>query len=87
MWECHRHWVWRCAFGQTNIDSGLAASPYHEIGTDRALAKIKTSFLSEFSAGIIRAECPNLKDKMHVRNAVINWQSRVLEVIYTSGAW
>jgi hypothetical protein len=37
--------------------------------------------LSEFAAGLIRAECPNLKDKMHVCSAVINWQSRLMEVI------
>jgi hypothetical protein len=65
----------------------LVASPYHEIGADRALAEVKSRFLSEFAAGIIRAECPNLKDKMHVRNAVIAWQSRELEVIDPSAAW
>ena len=59
----------------------LVASPYHEIGTDRALAEVKTRFLSEFAVGLIRAEYPNLKDKMHVRSAVITWQSRVMEVI------
>ena len=65
----------------------LVASPYHEIGTDRALAEIKTRFLSEFSTGIIRAEYPNLKDKMHVRNVIMSWQSRVLEVIDPYAAW
>ena len=65
----------------------LVASPYHEIGTDRALAEIKTRFLSEFSTGIIRAEYPNLKDKMHVRNVIMSWQSRVLEVIDPYSAW
>jgi hypothetical protein len=65
----------------------LVASPYHEIGTDHALAEVKTSFLSEFAAGIIRAEYPNLKDKMHVRNVVIAWQSRVVEEIDPCAAW
>ena len=65
----------------------LVASPYHEIGTDRALAEVKASFLSEFAAKIIRTECPNLKDKMHVRSAVITWQSRELEVIDPCAAW
>jgi hypothetical protein len=65
----------------------LVSSPYQEIGTDRALAEIKTSFLSGFAEELIRAECPNLKDKLHVRNAVINWQSRAMEVIDTCGAW
>jgi CheY-like chemotaxis protein len=59
----------------------LVASPYHEMGADRALAEVKSSFLSEFAAGLIRADCPHLKDKMHVRSAVINWQSQVMEVI------
>ena len=65
----------------------LVASPYHEIGTDRALAEVKSRFLSEFAAGIVRAECPNLKDKMHVRNVIMSWQSRVLEVIDPYAAW
>jgi hypothetical protein len=65
----------------------LVASPYHEIGTDRALAEVKTRFLSEFATGIIRAEYPNLKDKLHVRNVVINWRSRALEVIDPYSAW
>ena len=59
----------------------LAESPYHEIGADRARAELKSIFLSEFAAGIIRAEFPNLKEKMHVRSAVIAWQSRAMEVI------
>lgn len=59
----------------------LTASPFHEIGPDRALAKLKSGFLSEFAAGIIRDEFPTLKDKMHVRSAVIAWQSQVLDVI------
>jgi len=65
----------------------LVVSPYQEIGSERSLAEIKSSFLSEFAAGIIRSECPNLKDKMHVRNAVIAWQSRELAVIDPSAAW
>jgi CheY-like chemotaxis protein len=66
------------------LDDGfllLVASPYQEIGTDQALTEIKTSFLSEFATGIIRAECPNLKDKLHVRSSVITWESQVMEVI------
>jgi hypothetical protein len=59
----------------------LAVSPYHEIGSDRARAELKSGFLSEFAAGIIRAEFPNLKEKMHVRGAVIAWESRAVELI------
>ncbi len=64
----------------------LAESPYHEIGVDRARAELKSRFLSEFAAEIIRAEFPNLKEKMHVRTAVIAWQSQVMEVIDCSAA-
>jgi hypothetical protein len=59
----------------------LVASPYHEIGIDRALAEIKSSFLSEFAAAIIRDEFPNLKEKMHVRSAVMAWRSQEMEFI------
>jgi hypothetical protein len=59
----------------------LTESPYHEIGADRARAELKSSFLSEFAAGIIRAEFPNLKEKMHLRSAVLAWQSWEMELI------
>jgi hypothetical protein len=64
----------------------LAESAYHDIGADRARAKLKSSFLSDFAAGIIRAEFPNLKEKMHVRTAVIAWPSQLMEVIDCSAA-
>ena len=59
----------------------LAESPYHEVGSDQARAALRSCFLSEFSAGIIREEFPYLKEKLHVRSAVMAWQSRVLEKI------
>jgi hypothetical protein len=59
----------------------LAESPYHEIGADRARAELKSGFLADFAAGIIRGEFPNLKEKMHVRSAVIAWQSRAIEFV------
>jgi hypothetical protein len=59
----------------------LAESPYSEIGVDRARAELKSSFLAEFASGIIRAEFPNLKEKMHVRSAVIDWRPREMEFI------
>jgi Carboxysome Shell Carbonic Anhydrase len=59
----------------------LAESPYYEIGADRARAELKSAFLAEFAAGIIRAEFPNLQEKMHVRGAVIDWRSRAMEFI------
>ena len=62
----------------------LTVSPYYGIGADHARAKLKSTFLSEFSAGIIRTEFPSLKEKMHIRTATIAWQSRVLEMIDSS---
>ena len=51
------------------------------VAQDRALAKLKSGFLAEFAAGIIREEFPSLKAKLHVCSAVIAWQSRVMELI------
>jgi hypothetical protein len=65
----------------------FVASPYHEIGTDRAIAEVKSRFLSELAVGIIRAEFPSLRDKMHVRNVVMSWQSREVEMIDPYAAW
>ena len=59
----------------------FAESLYYEIGSDRARAELKSGFLAEFAAGIIRDEFPNLKDKMQVLGAVMAWQSRVMEFI------
>lgn len=35
-------------------------TPYHKIGADHARTELKSGFLAEFAAGIIRAEFPNL---------------------------
>ena len=59
----------------------LAVAPYHEIGVDRARAIVKSSFMADFAADIIRTDFPPLAEKMHVRSAVIAWQSRAMEVI------
>ena len=59
----------------------LAVSPYHEVGVDRARAELKSRFMAEFAADIIRADYPKLADKLHVRRAVISWQTRALEVL------
>ncbi len=62
----------------------LAVAPYHEIGVDRARAELKSGFMAGFAAEIIRKEYPNLAEKMHVRSAVIAWQSRVMEILNTA---
>jgi hypothetical protein len=59
----------------------LASVPYDEIGVDRARAELKSRFLSDFAAGVIRQEFPALANKMHMRTAVLDWRSRQLEII------
>lgn len=58
----------------------LASSPYQEIGMDRARAELKARFTTEFTAQVIQSEFPALARKMHLRTAVLNWQSRNLEL-------
>ena len=75
---------------QSNMQAGripddgfllLASLPYSEIGVDRARAELKSRFLSEFAANVIRTEYPELACKMLMRTAVLDWRSRALELI------
>ena len=59
----------------------LASVPYQEVGVDRARAELKSRFLSKFAADVIYAKHPQLAHKMHMRNAVLDWRSRKLEII------
>jgi hypothetical protein len=59
----------------------LASVPYAEVGVDRARAELKSRFLSQFAADVIRAGHPALAAKMQVRTAVLDWRSRTLETI------
>lgn len=59
----------------------LASSPYESVGMDRARAELKARFMSEFTAEVIKTEFPALARKMHVRTAVLNWNSRSLEQV------
>jgi hypothetical protein len=59
----------------------LAEETYREIGVARTYAELKSRFLSGFAANIIRTDFPKLAEKMHVRTAVLNWQSRAMEMI------
>jgi hypothetical protein len=59
----------------------LASVPYTEIGVDRARAELKSRFLTQFTAGVIRSENPQLAAKMKVHTAVLDWRTRVLETI------
>ncbi|MCU7810869.1 MAG: carboxysome shell carbonic anhydrase [Candidatus Thiodiazotropha sp. (ex Notomyrtea botanica)] len=62
----------------------LASVPYQELGVDRARAELKSQFMREFAAQQIREEYPNLAKKMYEQTAVLNWQSRELEVLQES---
>ena len=75
---------------QSNMQAGripddglllLASVPYDEIGVDRARAELKSRFLSNFAAEVIRREFPELADKMTMRTAVLDWRSRQLELL------
>lgn len=59
----------------------LASAPYADVGMDRARAELKSRFLSNFAADVIRREHPELAAKMWVRTAVLDWRSRALEAI------
>ncbi len=61
----------------------LASSPYQNMGMDRARADLKARFATEFTAQVIRNEFPALARKMHLRTAVLNWESRKLELTGT----
>ncbi|MDP1653783.1 MAG: carboxysome shell carbonic anhydrase [Rhodocyclaceae bacterium] len=75
---------------QSNMQAGripddgfllLASVPYDEIGVDRARAELKSRFLSDFAAEVIRNEHPDLAGKMTIRTAVLDWRSRQLEIL------
>lgn len=57
----------------------LASAPYDEIGSDRARAELKSRFLADFAARVIREGNPRLAEGMRVRTAVLDWRSRRLE--------
>lgn len=59
----------------------LASVPYQDVGVDRARAEVKSKFLCGFAAEQIRTVYPELAQKMFVKTAVLNWQSRALEML------
>jgi hypothetical protein len=59
----------------------LASVPYELVGVDRARAELKARFLAGFAAQVIGEQNPELAQKMHVRTAVLDWQSRRLETL------
>jgi len=59
----------------------LASVPYDEIGVDRARAVMKSHFLSMFAAEVIEREFPDLAVNMIRHTAVLDWNSRRIEVL------
>lgn len=59
----------------------LASVPYDEFGMDRARAELKSRFLSQFAAKVIRDDFPDLGGRMFMHTAVLDWRSRHLETI------
>ncbi|ADU65841.1 hypothetical protein Selin_1106 [Desulfurispirillum indicum S5] len=63
----------------------LASAPYREVGMDRARAELKSRFLSDFAARVIAESLPQLYPKMIRKTAILNWQTRALEIIQHHG--
>ncbi len=59
----------------------LASVPYEQIGMDRSRAELKSHFLADFAADVIRVEFPELAERMHIQKAVLSWRSRALELL------
>lgn len=59
----------------------MSSVPYEDVGVDRARAALKSRFLARFAAEVIRRDFADLGPKMSVRESVLNWQQRALEVL------
>ncbi|MEW6490836.1 MAG: hypothetical protein AB1578_23355 [Thermodesulfobacteriota bacterium] len=59
----------------------FVSSPYDEYGVDRARAELKARFLSRFGAEVIRADFPDLAERMFLHTTVLDWRSRALEPV------
>ncbi len=62
----------------------FSSVPYEDIGMDRARAELKSRFLAEFGANVIRTEFPDLAKIMHCQVAVLSWRSRALDLLTAS---
>lgn len=59
----------------------LSSSPYSEPGPQKAKATLKSQFLAEFAANVVRTDFPELASKMVTRTAILNWQERRLNIL------
>jgi hypothetical protein len=58
----------------------LSVAPYQEVGVDRARATLKSRFMAEFAAHIIRSDHAKIADKINIRKAILSWHTRALEL-------
>jgi hypothetical protein len=59
----------------------LASAPYSEIGVDRARGELKARFLSQYASEVVKKEHPDMFKLMIRKTAVLNWNTRNLELI------
>lgn len=59
----------------------MSSVPYEAMGVDKARAALKSRFLARFAADVIRREFADLGPKMSVRESVLNWHQRALELL------
>ncbi len=59
----------------------FASVPFEEIGMDRARTELKSQFLANFAADVIRRNFPQMADRMHIIKGVLSWRSRALELL------
>jgi len=64
----------------------LTSAPYEQVGVDRARAVPKAQFLARFAADAVRRHDPDLAERMTVRRAVLNWETRTMEAVEAGGA-
>lgn len=61
----------------------LSSVPYEDIGVDRARAVLKSHFMADFAADVVRQEFQDLAPLMQVHKTVLNWHSRAVEPLAT----
>lgn len=69
-------------------DDGLllmSSSTYEKPGILKARAQLKSQFLCDFAADVIRREFPELAKRMATRSTVLNWPERRMEVLEKNG--
>jgi hypothetical protein len=59
----------------------MSSVPYEEIGVDHARAALKSRFLARFAADVIRRAYGDLAPRMHLRESVLNWHQRAIELL------